>query len=116
GTDPSPTDGVLRGPAQDGQGPRGRVREAQEHVQEGGLAGTVRPQQGDDLAAVDIQVHAVHRVDGPGAAAEVAVDARGVQGGAGVCRVGAVPPGRIGAGQVNGAGRTGVGGVGAGRV
>src|SRR5690606_18332828 len=72
--------GGLRGRAQDGEGAGGRGRETQDHVEERGLAGAVGTQEGDDLTAWDLEVHAGDRVDGPGAGAEVAADARRMQG------------------------------------
>ena len=76
----------LRRFTQNGEGARGRGREPQDHVEERGLAGAVGTQQGDDLAALDLEVDAGHRMDGPRAGAEVLMDTRRVEGcGRGCC-------------------------------
>ena len=78
--------GGLRGPAQNGESARGRGREPQHHVEERGLAGAVGTQERDDLAALDLEVDAGDRMDGPRTGAEVPMDTRRVEGcGRGCC-------------------------------
>ncbi|VXB59327.1 hypothetical protein CITRIK5_50229 [Citricoccus sp. K5] len=92
GADPALEHGLLRRHPENREGAGRRGGEAEDQVEERGLAGTVGSEQGHDLTSLDLQVDAVDGPDGAGPAAELTVDAGGVEGGAG--RVGAS---RIGA-------------------
>ena len=48
----------------------GRIEQTEEQLDGGGLAGTIRPEESEDLAAADIEIHVVHGA-GLGAAPEI---------------------------------------------
>ena len=86
--DPPCPHALARGGAEGAHGAVVGVGEAQDHVEEGGLAGAVGPEQRDDLAALDAHAHAVHGADALLAAPEALVDAGDVDGRGTVRRVG----------------------------
>src|SRR5215475_10421331 len=49
--------------AVEGEAPRGRLVYAAHQVEDGGLAGAVGPDDGEDLALVDREAHAVDSLD-----------------------------------------------------
>jgi hypothetical protein len=75
--DQAVADGVVRVAAEDLDGAGARRAEAEHHVDRAGLAGAVRAEERDDLAAADGEVDAVDGLDG----AEVLGEPGEVEGG-----------------------------------
>jgi hypothetical protein len=59
--DPSTRRAIAKGRSQHGAGPGARADEAEEELDGRRLAGTVRPEEADELAAADVQVQPVER-------------------------------------------------------
>src|SRR5690606_26621271 len=68
---------------EDGEGTCAGLGESEQHVEGGGLACAVGPEQGDDLAAADAEIDAVDGLDRALSQPEVAADATQLDGGGG---------------------------------